>query len=67
MTGKWKGKVELKVLKSGGRRMEEERVEGRWSRTTWPGEVTSNNCSVVVYLPNVGVLLINIVTELCGF
>lgn len=44
--------------RKGGRKMEQNH---------WPEEVTSNNCSVVVYLPNVGVLLINIVTELCDF
>ena len=55
MIGQWKGKVGLEVLereKRGRRRgdkemrrqrkMEEEEVEGRWSRTTWPGEATNS-------------------------
>ena len=29
----------------GGTRMEEEEVEGRWSRTTWPGEAASSKGS----------------------
>ena len=41
------GKVELKRLgeRKGGGMTEEEEVEGRWSRTTWPGEATSSKGS----------------------
>lgn len=51
MIGQWKGKVGLEVLESGGRegerriRMEEKEVEGRWRKTTWPREATSNKGS----------------------
>jgi len=34
------GQWEMEVLESGGGRKTEEEVEGRWSRTTWPGEAT---------------------------
>ena len=48
MIGPWKGKVGLGVLESGvregkrGGRTEEEEVEGRWSRTTWPREASGS-------------------------
>lgn len=58
MIEQWKGKVELLEREKRGRRrgeetrrwrrqgkMEEEEVEGRWSRTMWLGEVTSSNGS----------------------
>lgn len=49
MIRQWKEKVGLEVLESGGkvrwRGMEEEVVEGRWSRTTWPGEASSSKGS----------------------
>ena len=59
MTGQWKGKVGLEVLEREEekeeegetriqrreRKTEEEEVEGRWSRTTWPGEATSSKGS----------------------
>ena len=51
MIGHWKGKVGLEVLereRGGGgegdetEKTEEEKVEGRWSRTTRPGEAASS-------------------------
>ena len=49
----------------------EQQVEGQWSRTTWPGEATvardliaGEQSSVVVYLLNLGVQIVNILTEL---
>lgn len=48
MIDQCKGMVGLEVLESRGRvrreegKMEKEEVEGQWSRTTWPGEVTSS-------------------------
>ena len=52
MIGQWEGKVGLEVLerKEGKqrrrwrrkRKMEEEEVEGRWNRCTWPGKAPSN-------------------------
>ena len=49
-------------------------TEERWSRTTWPREATNNkgshSCkqiSVIVDLPNLGLQVIHIITELCGF
>jgi hypothetical protein len=54
--------------------MEEREVEGRWSRTTQPGEAASSKgCpsweseQSSGNLPNLGLQLISIVTELCGF
>lgn len=52
-------------MEEGRERMEEEEEEGRWSRTTWSGQATSN--SVVVDLPSLGIQLINIKTGLCVF
>ena len=53
MFGQRKGKVGLEVLEDEGReegeeedrKDEEEDMEGRWSRTTWPGEATSSKGS----------------------
>lgn len=58
MIEQWKGKVELLEREKRGRRrgeetrrwrrqgkMEEEEVEGRWSKTTWPGGAASSKGS----------------------
>lgn len=52
MVGQWKGKVGPEVLESGGRvgneggrKMKEEEVERKWSRTTWPGESANSKGS----------------------
>ena len=42
--GQWKVKVELEALESRGK-VEEEEVEGRWSRITWPREAASSKGS----------------------
>ena len=51
-------------------KIEEEEVEGRWRRTTGPGGATGSKgvqySNVVVYLPNLGVQFINIITKWCG-
>jgi hypothetical protein len=55
------------------RKTKEQEVEGRWSRTTWPGGGTSSkmsliageHSSVVVYLPNLSKQFTNIITDLC--
>jgi hypothetical protein len=50
VVGQWKGKVGLEVVESRGRERrkieeEEEVVEGRWSRSTWPREAADNKQS----------------------
>ena len=49
MIWQWNGKVVLEVLerdrKEGERKMEEEEVEGRYSRNTWPGGAASGKRS----------------------
>jgi hypothetical protein len=53
--------------KDGEWRTEEEFLEGRWSRNTWPGETASSRDFIVgeesgveAYLCNIGVQVINI-------
>jgi hypothetical protein len=71
------GKEEGGVLKrrrrgEKSRQPEEEKVEGKWIRSTWPGKTTSykgshrwEDGSVVVDLPNLGVQLVFVLIELC--
>ena len=54
------------------RKTKEQEVEGRWSRTTWPGKmqvlrglIDVGDGSVAVDLPNLGTQHVIILTELC--
>lgn len=74
MIGQWKGKVGLEVLERKGKRTEERKLEedetdshGLQRLQVTRDLIAGEKINVVLDLTDMGIYLINSVTEVCGF